>query len=188
MDDPCTPSQTVGPFFSFALADGAVGAHVVDPAFPGAIRVEGSVLDGDGRPVPDALVEIWHANVHGRYAHPADDRDDLELDAGFTGFARCATDDEGRFAFVVVKPGRVPFDGARMQAPHIAVSVFARGLLNRLVTRLYFPDEAEANASDPVLRSLPARARDTLVARATGGGLAFDIRLQGPDQTAFFAL
>lgn len=188
MDGQSTPSQTVGPFFAVMLRDGGVGAHVVEPGSADAIRVEGTVLDGAGEPVPDALLEVWQANVHGRYAHPSDTRDDLDLVPGFTGFARCATDDEGRFAFVVVKPGRVPFDDSRMQAPHIDVSVFARGLLKRCVTRIYFPDEPDANAADPVLSSLPPSARETLVARPDGRLLRFDVRLQGPGQTAFFAL
>ena len=189
MDASRTPSQTVGPFFSFALTDGAIGAAMVDAASVAAVRVDGAVLDGAGDPVTDALLELWQANVHGRYAHTADTRAHLEVVSGFTGFARCGTDAAGHFSFVVVKPGRVPFLDGRPQAPHIAVSIVARGLLKRLVTRLYFPDEAEANALDPVLISLPPAARETLVAQPAGHGvLRFDVRLQGPGQTAFFAL
>lgn len=188
MDDLTTPSQTVGPFFAVMLADETIGARIVEPASTGAVRLEGSVVDGEGVPVPDALLELWQADVEGRYPHPSDTRADLAPVPAFTGFARCATDEEGRFAFVVVKPGRVPFDSTRTQAPHIDVSVFARGLLKRLVTRIYFPDEQEANAVDPVLSSLPPGARQTLIARQDGAVLRFDIRLQGAGQTAFFAL
>jgi protocatechuate 3,4-dioxygenase alpha subunit len=148
---------------------------------PDAIRIAGTVYDGDGEPVDDALVEIWQANRHGRYRHPEDTREELPLEDGFTGFGRCPTDAEGRFEFVTVKPGAA--DG---QAPHISVCVLARGLLRQLYTRIYFPDEGEANASDPVLSSIEDEAlRSTLIARAEGGVLAFDIHLQGERQTAF---
>jgi protocatechuate 3,4-dioxygenase alpha subunit len=184
-----TPSQTVGPFFGFALP-WADGAELVAPDDPAAIEIEGRVFDGEGAPVDDALVEIWQANRHGRYAHPEDARVELPLEDGFSGFGRCPTDAEGRFAFVTVKPGRVPGRDGRAQAPHLGVSVFARGLLKRVVTRLYFPDEHEANAADPVLASIEdPRARSTLVARQTAPGrLRFDVHLQGPDETAFFAV
>jgi protocatechuate 3,4-dioxygenase, alpha subunit len=139
------------------------------------------VIDGDGQPVDDALVEIWQANRHGRYRHPEDTREELPLEDGFTGFGRCATDAEGRFEFVTVKPGAA--DG---QAPHIGVCVLARGLLRHLYTRLYFPDEAEANAADPLLASIEdLTLRATLIARPLDGVLAFDIHLQGERQTAF---
>jgi protocatechuate 3,4-dioxygenase alpha subunit len=156
---------------------------------PEAIHIRGSVYDGEGEIVDDALVEIWQANRGGRYDHPEDRRDDVPLEEGFTGFGRCATGAEGRFEFITVKPGRVPGPGGRMQAPHIDVSVFARGLLKRLVTRIYFPDEAEANADDPVLSSIEdPEERETLVAIAEEGGLRFDIRLQGDGETAFFVV
>jgi protocatechuate 3,4-dioxygenase alpha subunit len=175
-----TPSQTVGPFSEFALPyDG--GERLVSPGDPDAIRIVGAVIDGDGRPVDDALVEIWQANRHGRYAHPDDTREELPLEDGFGGFGRCATDAEGRFEFVTVKPGRVVD-----QAPHIGVCVLARGLLRHLFTRIYFPDEAEANAADPLLSSIEDEAlRATLIARSLDGVLAFDIHLQGERQTAF---
>ena len=129
------------------------------------------MLDGDGQPVDDALVEIWQANRHGRYRHPEDTREELPLEDGFTGFGRCPTDAEGRFEFVTVKPGAA--DG---QAPHIAVCVFARGLLRHLYTRIYFPDEAAANAADPLLASIEdprlaleprSRARSTVCSPST---------------------
>jgi len=175
-----TPSQTVGPFFDYALPyDG--GERLVSPGDPAAIRIVGAVFDGEGQPVDDALIEIWQANRHGRYRHPEDTRTELPLEEGFTGFGRCPTDAEGRFEFVTVKPGAA--DG---QAPHINLCVLARGLLRHLFTRLYFPDEGEANAADPLLASIadPGQ-RATLIARRLDGVLAFEIRLQGPRQTAF---
>jgi protocatechuate 3,4-dioxygenase alpha subunit len=175
-----TPSQTVGPFFEYALPYEG-GERLVAPGDPDAIRIVGAVIDGAGEPVDDALIEIWQANRHGRYAHPEDTREELPLEDGFTGFGRCPTDAEGRFEFVTVKPGAA--DG---QAPHISVCVLARGLLRHLCTRIYFPDEAEANAADPLLASIADESlRRTLVARTLDGVLAFDIHLQGSRQTAF---
>jgi protocatechuate 3,4-dioxygenase alpha subunit len=176
-----TPSQTLGPFFSIELPhDGwneLVPADAVD-----AVRIRGVVRDGAGEPVGDAMVELWQANRAGRYAHPEDARSDVELDEGFTGFGRCATGPGGEFEFVTVKPGPVA-----PQAPHIDVSVFARGLLKRVVTRIYFPDEEEANASDPVLGSVPAGLRSRLVARKDADHvLRFDVNLQGDEETPFF--
>jgi protocatechuate 3,4-dioxygenase, alpha subunit len=186
-----TPSQTIGPFFHYALfAGNPFGkdlSELVVPDHPEAIRVEGVILDGAGEPVSDAMVEIWQANAAGRYDHPEDDRDDAPLDEDFTGFGRAPTDAEGKFSFVTVKPGSVPGPGEISQAPHILVSVFARGLLKRLATRMYFPDEREANERDPVLSSVEDSAsRSTLVAREEDGILRFDIRLQGEKQTVFF--
>lgn len=175
MSEQPTPSQTIGPFFGFALPREG-GERVVDPAAPGALRIEGQVVDGGGEPVPDALLEIWQAGPDGRYADGA-------------GFARCGTDAEGVFHFVTVKPGRVRAPDGRPQAPHLHVTVFARGLLRLLRTRMYFPDEEEANAADPVLAGIddpPARA--TLVAREEDGILRFDVRLQGEGETVFFAV
>lgn len=183
-----TPSQTVGPYLSIGLFGGVIGSRLVDDADPRAIVLSGLLLDGGGEPVPDGVVEIWQANTAGRYAHPADIRDELPLEDGFTGFGRSGTIDGGRFEFVVVKPGRVPWPEGGLQAPHLAISVFARGLLKHAVTRMYFPDEAEANASDPVLRRLDEEQRRSLTARAVAAGLQFDIVLQGPGQTAFFAV
>jgi len=175
-----TPSQTVGPFFEYALPYEG-GERLVSPDDADAIRIAGAVLDGDGRPVDDALVEIWQANRHGRYRHPEDTNEELPLEEGFTGFGRCPTDAEGRFEFVTVKPGAA--DG---QAPHIAVCVFARGLLRHLYTRIYFPDEVAANAADPLLAAIEDTAlRSTLIAHSLDGVLAFDIHLQGERQTAF---
>jgi protocatechuate 3,4-dioxygenase, alpha subunit len=159
-----TPSQTVGPFFAFGLC--AADRHeLVSPARPDAIRLGGVVRDGEGAPVPDAMVEIWQRDEQGE--HPA----------GF-GFGRCGTDAAGRYGFVTVKPG-----GAC--APFVAVLVFARGLLKPLLTRIYFPDEP-ANAADPLLAALTEAERAGLTASAQGAGdLRFDIHLQGDRQTTF---
>jgi protocatechuate 3,4-dioxygenase, alpha subunit len=183
-----TPSQTIGPFLHVQLP--YEGEHeLVAPSDPDAVRIRGTVLDGEGKPVDDALIEIWQANRAGRYAHPEDNRVEIPLEEGFSGFGRCATDATGSFEFVTVKPRPVPGPGGRVQAPHIDVSVFARGLLKRLVTRVYFPDEAEANGADPVLSSIEDPAsRETLVAREEDGGLRFDIHLQGEREAAFFVV
>ena len=182
------PSQTSGPFLSIGLLDGYLGSSLVPEDDPRAIRIRGRLLDGNGDPVPDGLVEIWQANGAGRYAHPDDTRDDVLLEEGFLGFGRSGTEEDGWFEFVTVKPGRVPAPDGGLQAPHLVVTVFARGLLKHVVTRLYFPDEVEANAEDSVLLGLEPDERQTLVARAADGGLRFDIVLQGVDQTTFFAL
>ena len=183
-----TPSQTIGPFLHIEMPyDGE--EQLVRPNHQGAVRLLGRVTDGNGDAVDDALVEIWQANAAGRYAHPEDARQEIPLENGFTGFGRCATDQEGRFEFLTVKPGQVPGPDGRMQAPHIDVSVFARGLLNRLVTRIYFPDEADANAADPVLSLIEDESeRGTLIADQDDGALRFDIRLQGEGETTFFVI
>jgi protocatechuate 3,4-dioxygenase alpha subunit len=182
-----TPSQTVGPFFAIALP-WAGAAELVPEGTAHAVRITGRVFDGAGDPVPDALVETWQADPAGGFAHPDDPRGAAA--SGFRGFAQCATDAEGGYRILTVKPGSLPAPGGGIEAPHLDVSVFARGLLTRLVTRIYFPEETEANAADPVLRSIadPA-ARATLVAQPQGEGrLRFDIRLQGDDETVFFDL
>jgi protocatechuate 3,4-dioxygenase alpha subunit len=184
-----TPSQTVGPFFHDALLD-EDRSELVPPHHPRAVRIEGTVYDGAGDPVPDAMVEIWQANEAGRYADPTDDRENPPHDPEtFSGFGRSGTDADGRFYFLTVKPGPVTGHEGTLQAPHIMVSVFARGLLKRLVTRIYFPDERESNAQDPVLSSIEdPEFRTTLVADDEGGVLRFDVHLQGDNQTAFFEL
>jgi len=180
-----TPSQTVGPFFGFALP-WADGPYVVPAGTPGAIRIAGMVTDGAGAPLDDALIETWQADPDGRFAHPDDPRG--PAGEGFRGFGRCGTDADGGFFIVTVKPGPVPC-AAGLQAPHIDVSVFARGLLQRVVTRIYFSDEAERNAADPVLAGLPEGAdASTLVARAGADGYRFDVHLQGEHETVFFAV
>ena len=187
-----TASQTVGPFFANALLRERLNVLAGGLTNGQRIRIEGRVLDGDGAPVTDALVEIWQANSHGRYRHPLDQRP-LPLDPDFTGFGRSGTEEDGRFWFETVKPGAVPFDAGRLQAPHVCLTVFARGLLNHLATRLYFADEP-ANADDPVLQRVPPDRRGTLLAaRAPGDGppvYRFDLVLQGASmtETVFFNL
>jgi protocatechuate 3,4-dioxygenase, alpha subunit len=182
-----TPSQTAGPFLTIGLTGSSpVGSSLVADDDPRAIRITGLLLDGNGSPVPDGMIEIWQANAAGRYAHPDDTRSEPALEEGFRGFGRSTTADDGSFEFVTVKPGSVPAPGGGLQAPHLVVGVFARGLLKRLVTRMYFPDEQEANAADPVLSELTAPERATLVARNEDGALQFDIRIQGDGETTFF--
>lgn len=183
---PVTPWQTVGPFFScgFARLD---TADLAPPGVSGErVIVEGRVLDGEGQPVPDVVIELWQANAHGRYAH-SEDTQDRPLEPAFRGFGRVATDCDGRFRFATVKPGPVPGPAAAPQAPHIAVSVFARGLLRRLVTRLYFPNDP-ALSSDHVLSLVRPERRSTLIARRgdSPGALCWDVVLQGPGETVFF--
>ncbi len=183
---PLTPSQTVGPFFSFGLCLDVITPQLVSPDDPRAIRIRGRLIDGAGDPVPDGMIEIWQANAAGRYAHPADTRD-LPLEDGFLGFGRAGTSADGSFEFVTVKPGRVPGANGELQAPHVEVGVFARGILKRMVTRMYFPGD-EANAHDPVLSALEPDERETLIAVEEEDALRFDIRLQGDGETVFFAV
>ena len=164
------------------------GPLAVGEDVPGAIRITGTVYDGAGKPVPDHLIETWQADPDGRFADLYGYGGPSEL-AGFRGFARYGVEDgDGTFEIVTVKPGPVPGAGETMQAPHIDVSVFARGMLHRCVTRIYFEDEEEANAADPVLRSVPPDRRSTLIAQRIGDGYRFDVCLQGPDETVFFAI
>jgi protocatechuate 3,4-dioxygenase, alpha subunit len=183
-----TPSQTVGPYFGFALpwADGPL---VVEEGTVGAIRLRGVLLDGAGQPVPDGLIETWQADGDGRFAHPDDPRGAVEW-SGFRGFGRCATAADGSYSILTIKPGAVPGPGETLQAPHITMSIFARGMLQRLVTRVYFADEAERNETDPVLCSMRGgdQMRRTLLAEPSDGGYRFDVRLQGQDETVFFSI
>jgi protocatechuate 3,4-dioxygenase alpha subunit len=185
---PLTPSQTAGPFFAIGLP-WADGPYVVPEGTPGAIAIGGQVLDGAGQPVPDAMVETWQASPDGRFAHPDDPRGSSET-AGFRGFGRCPTDAGGRYRFITLRPGRLPWAGGGWEAPHLDVSVFARGLLDRVVTRIYFPDDGAANLADPVLGAIADPGRQaTLVAVAEPGPpgeFRFDIRLQGERETVFF--
>lgn len=182
-----TTSQTVGPFFSIGLTrmkhDDLVGAGTSGER----VVIEGHVLDGDGEPVPDAIIEIWQANSYGKYAHP-EDQQDKPLEPSFSGYGRIPTDDEGQFRFTTIKPGPVPDLDGKFQAPHIVVSVFARGLLRRLVTRIYFSDEP-ANATDFVLNLVEASRCETLIAKkiaGVSGKLEWNVILQGPNETVFF--
>jgi protocatechuate 3,4-dioxygenase, alpha subunit len=182
-----TPSQTVGPYFSIGLP-WPEGPHAVAPETPDAITITGTVYDGAGAPVPDSLIEIWQADAHGKFAD-LHDHGGSSTQAGFRGFARYGQEQgDGRYEIVTVKPGPVPALGEGQQAPHIAVSVFARGMLHRCVTRIYFADEQEANADDGVLARVPRERRDTLLAEPVTGGYRFDIHLQGPGETVFFAV
>jgi protocatechuate 3,4-dioxygenase alpha subunit len=184
-----TPSQTVGPFFSLGLTRKAINVLVSDSTQGEKIRLEGRLFDGDGQPVPDAMVEIWQANAYGRYNHP-DDKQEKPLDPSFMGWGRSGTDKTGLYWFETVKPGPVPGADGSAQAPHINVTVFARGMLVHAYTRIYFGDEA-ANDTDPTLLFIKNKARRrTLIApREERNGKAvyrFDIRLQGEGETVFF--
>src|SRR5665647_1409297 len=191
-----TPSQTVGPFFAYGLAPHnrcdwkpnpgydwkeTVGADLVTPDASGTrIHIEGSVLDGDGLPINDAMIEIWQADGQGRYAHPRDNRGARPKPLNLV-FGRSSTDKAGVYSFDTVKPGSVPGPNDKPQAPHIVVCIFSRGMLRQVYTRIYFADEA-ANGADPILTLVPADRRATLVAhKETRGELAvyrFDIRVQ----------
>ena len=202
-----TPSQTVGPFFQYGLPWKG-GADLVGRSDMGArpelfaeqhwvlnlsgstgtpsgevIEIAGRVIDGDGAPVPDAMVELWQANAAGRYRARADKRAERAIDPHFVGFGRAATDDAGVYRFRTIRPGAV--DDA--QAPHIALSVFGRGILKRLATRLYFAD-GERNDADPVLASVPPARRGTLIAERRDGCWWLDIVLCGERETVFFDL
>ena len=181
-----TTSQTVGPYLHIGLSWLIIENLAPTGVAGERISIEGRVIDGDGKPVNDALVEIWQANADGKYAHPQD-RQAKPVEKGFRGFGRSATDDNGIFRFQTIKPGRVPGPGGKLQAPHIAVNVFMRGQLKQLVTRVYFADDP-ANAEDAVLTLVPAERRGTLIAKATGkpGALEWNVILQGRDETVFF--
>jgi protocatechuate 3,4-dioxygenase alpha subunit len=184
-----TPGQTVGPFFALGL-DRPEWSDLTRGNPQGErIVIEGQVLDGDGAPVPDALLELWQANAAGRYNHGEDEQTDKPLDPNFLGYGRVATDAQGRFRITTIKPGSVPGRGNALQAPHISVAFFARGLLKQLFTRIYFADEP-ANAADPLLAAIEDEsARRSLVAqRGAGEVYRFNIILQGNVETAFLDL
>jgi protocatechuate 3,4-dioxygenase alpha subunit len=177
-----TPFQTVGPFFEVAIpAPGRWQLSTSDS--PGErIRIEGTVTDGAGAPVPDALIETWQADSEGRYPRSTEDR----IPGGFEGFGRIPTDGEGRFALESVMPGAVPGPGGSPQAPHLVVAVLARGILTRLVTRIYFEGDLR-NDADPILGLVPPARRSRLIAtRAGEQRYRFDIVLQGPAESVFF--
>jgi protocatechuate 3,4-dioxygenase alpha subunit len=182
-----TTSQTVGPYFKIGLQwlnrDNLAGEGVSGER----VTIQGRVLDGDGVSVPDAILEIWQANAHGKYAHP-EDTQDKPLEPAFKGYGRIPADKQGAFRFATIKPGPVPGPNRKEQAPHLVISVFMRGLLKRLVTRMYFPDDAR-NASDPILNLVDPARRSTLIAKKAAGGpgtLEWNVVLQGPDETVFF--
>lgn len=186
MSQGITPSQTVGPFLAIGLP-WPDGPEAVPAGTPGAIMIEGRVLDGAGEPVPDALVETWQADPDGRFDHPDDPRGRAGCSVpGFRGFARSATAPDGSYHVVTLRPGPLPCPDGGTEAPHLDVSVFARGLLDRVVTRIYLDDEPDANAADPVLSAIDPDRRATLIATGGGGRFRFDIRLQGENETVFF--
>lgn len=184
-----TPSQTVGPFYSIGLTRTPMNVVAMDSTQGQRIRVEGQVFDGDGKAIPDVMVEIWQANSYGRYNHP-DDKQEKPLDSSFTGWGRSGTDEKCFYSFETIKPGPVPGVGDTVQAPHINVVVFARGMLVHAYTRMYFADEP-ANANDPVLTSIKNKKRRRTLIASPGMDHAktvyrFDIRLQGENETVFF--
>lgn len=184
-----TPSQTVGPYQHIGLP-WPDGCDIVAPGTEGSVTVTVTVFDGARTPVADALVEVWQANRDGVFEHPDDPRP--QTDPAFRGFGRCPADETGTVRFTTVKPGSVPAEDDSAQAPHLNLAVFARGMLNRSITRLYFPDEQTANATDPVLSALPEAQRHKLIATATADGYHLDIVLQDADpdgaETPFFYL
>ena len=182
-----TPSQTVGPFFKIELtADGHCVNCVAGPQAQGErLWIKFRVLDGDGAPVDDAMLEIWQADANGKYNHP-DDPQPKQLDPGWIGFGRIATGEDGSCLLETIKPG--PVASNTLQAPHLTIAVYARGMLKQLYTRVYFAGDA-ANDRDPILQSVPPDRRDTLMARpdsARPGHWLFDVRLQGSQETVFF--
>jgi protocatechuate 3,4-dioxygenase, alpha subunit len=184
-----TTSQTVGPFFKIGLQwlnrDNLVGEGVSGER----VTIQGRVFDGDGAPVPDAILEIWQANAHGKYDHP-EDTQEKPVEPGFKGYGRVPVNSQGLFRFATIKPGPVPGPEGKEQAPHLVISVFMRGVLRRLVTRIYFPDEPR-NAGDFILNLVEPARRSTLIAKKTAGGpgaLEWNVVLQGPDETVFFDL
>lgn len=180
-----TAAQTVGPFVSIGFEKASVPD--VAPAGVAGERVviTGKIVDGDGLPVTDAVIETWQANSYGKYAHPDDAQEKL-LEENFKGFGRVLTDAQGGFRLTTVKPGKVAGPDGKEQAPHITVVIFMRGLLKQLMTRIYFADEA-ANASDPVLSRVPMARRATLMAaKSADGSLQWNVHLQGPNETVFF--
>ena len=175
-----TPSQTVGPYFRIGLDWPAAWRLASDDSVGSRIILAGRLRDGDGAPVPDAVVEIWQADTQGQYhTHGA---------GAFRGAGRCAVDAQGRFRFETVKPGPVAGPDGSQQAPHINLLVLARGLLQHLYTRVYFADDAALHAKDSVLACVPSGRRASLIARDVNGECHFDIHLQGEHETVFFAL
>ncbi len=190
-----TPSQTVGPYFKYGLTPGgdyqwndAFSNDLVTPDVVGErIRIVGQVFDGDGKPINDSMLEIWQADAQGRFADPQDQRG--ITNSAFKGFGRCGTDSNGAFLFSTVKPGCVPGPDGKPQAPHILLAVYARGMTQQAMTRIYFDGEAK-NAADPILAIVPSDRRTTLIAKREAGETTyrFDVHLQGDKETVFFDL
>jgi protocatechuate 3,4-dioxygenase alpha subunit len=192
-----TPSQTVGPYFQYGLTPGndyqwndAFSNDLVTPDVSGdRICIIGQVFDGDGKVMPDAMLEIWQADVQGRFADTRDTR--AVPNTAFRGFGRCGTDANGGFTFQTIRPGSVPGPGGKPQAPHVLLAVFARGMTQQAIARVYFEDQDAANAADPILALVPADRRATLIATREPGEpvtYRFDVRLQGDRETVFFDL
>ena len=183
-----TPEQTAGPFFHLGCTTSHSVSCIAGPdAIGERVRLICRLLDGDGIPVPDAMIEIWQADAGGKFNHPADSRSE-RADPACKGFGRQATDEKGICCFDTVKPGRVPGDSGTLQARHFNVSILARGVLKRLATRIYIADDP-ANAEDPILALVPPERRPTLMARSDSGDSGrwhFDVRLSGTDETVFF--
>ena len=178
-------SQTIGPYLRIGLEWMQVEDMVPKGVAGERVSIRGRVVDGNGKPVNDAAVEIWQANSHGRYAHP-EDKQDKPLEKAFRGYGRSLTNDNGEFRFNTIKPGRVPGPDGKLQAPHLTVTIFMRGLLKHLQTRIYFPDDP-ANAEDPILALVPAERRSTMIARRSADGtLEWNAVLQGKSETVFF--
>lgn len=187
MTFPLTASQTVGPYFAIGLS-WPEGPFAVAPGTPGAIKIRGTIYDGAGAPIPDFLLETWQADPAGRFADRWGCGGPSELE-GFRGFARVAQEaGDGTFEILTVKPGPITLPNGSIAAPHIDVSLFARGMLNRCVTRFYFADEVAANDADPVLSTVPAARRETLLGKPIDGAYEIDLRLQGPKETVFFEI
>jgi len=185
------PSQTVGPYFSLRLAQPGENVLTGPRTHGEAIRIEGVMYDGDGRPIEDGFLELWQPNALGRFRHHADDRDEIPLDPSFTGFGRTMTDFKtGAYRFDTIKPGRIPDLEGELQAPHVNLIIQGRGMLRPVFTRIYFSDETEANSNDLVLRAVPAQRRPTIIADLVAySGIKtykFDIRFQGDAETVFF--
>ena len=180
-----TTSQTIGPYLRIGLEWMVIEDLAPQGVKGEPVRIEGRVLDGDGKPVNDAAVEIWQASSQGKYASPEDPQE-KPLEPGFRGYGRSLTDDAGAFRFRSIKPGRVPGPDGKLQAPHLSVTIFMRGLLKQIQTRIYFPDDP-ANADDPVLNLVPAERRATLIAsKRSDGVLEWNVVLQGRNETVFF--
>jgi protocatechuate 3,4-dioxygenase alpha subunit len=178
-------NQTVGPYLHIGL-DWLTTRDIAGKSIKGErVAIAGRLIDGNGNGVNDGLVEIWQANAAGKYAHPEDPQK-KPIEKGWRGFGRIPTDAKGGFRFTTIKPGRVPGPGEGLQAPHLVIAVFMRGMLKHLATRVYFPDEAAANAEDAILKLVPAARRSTLIAKAKGKTLEWNIVLQGKNETVFF--
>lgn len=188
MDYTPIPSQTVGPYFAIGLTTPRPVAHIAGPDAKGErVKLACTVIDGEGKPIPDAMIETWQANAEGKYNHP-DDTQEKPLDPHFIGHGRLGTNDQGGCVFETIRPGRVPGPDGTLQAPHLAISIFARGLLKRLATRVYFAGDP-ANAEDPILALVPQERRGTLLAQPVGGqagAWSIEFRLSGENETVFF--